>query len=172
MKVQLLQPDCSDVDRCSLGSSALAPVLFWSFVVLLMPVVGEEILVRGTGVVLPEPRGLWIKRNTISCWCGENLSPYRSSWGRGRWPAGSRELCAGAAALEPPHPDSPFLSHCQAPGAVQDELWNHLSLPLSDPVLALVLFPSSQICLLPAGQGPSLSPHLPLAASARYNFIS
>lgn len=47
LKVQLLQPDCSDVAWCSLGSSALAPVVFWSFLLLLVPVVGDRILVRG-----------------------------------------------------------------------------------------------------------------------------
>lgn len=59
------------------------------------------------------------------------MSLYRSSWGCGRWPAGSRELCTGDAALEPPIlTESPFLSCCQAPGAVQGELWTHLSVPL------------------------------------------
>lgn len=86
----------------------------------------------------------------------------------GTWQVASRELCAGAAALGAlTLTQNPFLSCCQAPGAGQDELcapW----CPCAGPGA----LPSLRICLLPAGQGPSLSPRLPLAASAHYNFIS
>lgn len=81
---------------------------------------------------------------------------------------GSRELCAGSAALEPLIPtQSPFLSCCQAPGALQDELcapwW-----PCAGPGALPFLPDPSAHCR--AGTFPV--PPLPLAASAHYEFIS